>query len=285
MVNFTTRKEAKLDNILTSNWQYYHETEAVENLGCSDHKSVLMRPKLKHKKKICKKIIIEDKRDQFKKSLFEKFQNINWTQMTNEPNVNKQVTTLYQTIENLMMECIPKRTITITNKDPPWVTPLIKDVLNQKHKASKAGNHNKVKALAKKVEKLAQKSKINVLKDERFENQKGSAKWWKLVNKSKVNNKCMNKFLESFDSLENAANNINDFFVNICTSQLPLEEQEWKCAIPTEPIPEWQLPTELETFQLLHKIKTRKSGCHFPSWLWQEKCHLSLHTHHRNLEK
>ena len=38
-----------------------------------------------------------------------------------------------------------------------WITPLIKDVLKQKHRASRAGNNERVKYLARKVEKLINK--------------------------------------------------------------------------------------------------------------------------------
>ncbi len=63
----------------------------------------------------------------------------------------------------------------------------------------------------------------------------------------------MEKFIESFNCLEDVANNINEFFTEICTTQLPIDEQQWNPSKKTDSIPDYMLPSEEETYTARQK--------------------------------
>jgi hypothetical protein len=69
-----------------------------------------------------------------------------------------------------------------------------------------------------------------------------------LVNKKKVENKNMDKFIETFSSTEDAANHINNFFAEICTSKMDDHERKWTPKYTEEPIPQEALPTKEEVY-------------------------------------
>ena len=82
----------------------------------------------------------------------------------------------------------------------------------------------------------------------------------------------MEKYVKSCGSSKEAANEINNFFADVCTSRFDESEQEW-CPKPETnitDIPDHLLPSELETYQILQSTKLSKSGGSFQSWVWKE---------------
>jgi hypothetical protein len=269
LVKFNTRKNARLDDILTNRSGYYLEPVDIGNLGCSDHKTILLKPIVKLNKRTVKKIEIEDTRDHHKLKLWNHLESTDWSTVEAIDDVDEKTNMLYNILKKAKTKCIPVRTITITNKDPEWITPKLKDMLNQKHKAGKKNQRNTVKFLARKIERIAQRRKVDIFNDERLQNSKGSKYWWKLVNKNKIECKSLNKLVESYTTYEEAANTINDFFVDICTSENT--DTNWQPQFEDySPIPDEELPSMTEVNNLLKTTKKSKSGGSFPSWMWCE---------------
>lgn len=279
-VNFNTRQQAKLDDILTNAHAFYNEPKPLGKIGNSDHITITMTPKKEITKMTIKKVQIYDKREHHIYNLKKEISNTNWEEGMKNQSVDDQVEYMYAVLEKSVTRHIPKRIIKLTNKDPKWVTPLVKDILKQKHRQDRKGNTVKSIFLAKKIETVIKQTKTEVYRDERLKNQRGSAGWWKLINKEKSEQKSMDKLIESYNSPEDAANGINDYFIEICTTKLH-EDQHWEPGQDHTPIPTEDLPTEEEVLKLLTNINPRKSGGIYPSWLWKElaqELYKPLHT-------
>ena len=65
----------------------------------------------------------------------------------------------------------------------------------------------------------------------------------------------MEKFIASYTTEEDAANDINNFFVEICTSKSNVERQS---KFDDAPIPENKLPTINEVYNILRNSKNKK---------------------------
>ena len=59
--------------------------------------------------------------------------NIDWDRLFTNTNVNKQVEIFNNCLTNVINNYIPNKTITIDDKDPPWLTSQIKNKINFKN--------------------------------------------------------------------------------------------------------------------------------------------------------
>ena len=48
---------------------------------------------------------------------------------------------LNQSVKDLMDECFPKKTVQVSTRDPPWITPLVKYLMKKRSKAISSKVH------------------------------------------------------------------------------------------------------------------------------------------------
>ncbi|CAB3986131.1 Hypothetical predicted protein [Paramuricea clavata] len=64
----------------------------------------------------------------FQKKLAEK----SWSEVTSLETVEEATKVLEDTIHNMIDQCFPKKTVTLSTRDPPWMSPLLKYLIRKR---------------------------------------------------------------------------------------------------------------------------------------------------------
>ena len=115
---------------------------------------------------------------------------VNWDCVTNCSTPSLAFDNFYSIILTLLDKVFPLRAVTITSRDPYFVTPYIKCMLRKKNKLVRAGKQEEADALALKIQKLITEQNSTCFKDKGIEN---SGEMWKKVSEisGKVPNSCV----------------------------------------------------------------------------------------------
>lgn len=57
-------------------------------------------------------------------------------------------------LHSLFDDWFPLKTVTLSTRDPPWVTPLVKFLIKKRSRAATSGNTSKIKEFSTKISKL-----------------------------------------------------------------------------------------------------------------------------------
>ena len=115
----------------------------------------------------------------------------------NAQGVGGATNTLNESLLSLMNKCFPVRTVTLSSRDPPWMTPLVKYLLKKKSRGNASGNVSELIA-------------ENCMNWDRAETT-GTMQWWRRVdNISQRKNKPQPVLNESF------LRGLNECFAKLC---------------------------------------------------------------------
>ena len=95
---------------------------------------------------------------------------INWDCITNSSEPSQAFDNFYSIVLALLDKCFPLRSVTLTSRDPYFVTPYIKLMLRQKNKLVRAGKQEEADSLALKIQKLISGQNLTTLKDVGIDN-------------------------------------------------------------------------------------------------------------------
>ena len=165
VVDKPTRQAKILDHILISDDLtniYQSSSLSVESpVGKSDHATLILKPssqEIKHH--ISRYHTVFDFRESNIAKLLARAEHIDWHNITKpEEDINTQWTKLHQTIQGILKECIPQRTVRMTDHEKPWMTPITKLLLNQKWVAYRRKNWQKFAQLKVKCQAEIRKAK------------------------------------------------------------------------------------------------------------------------------
>ena len=115
--------------------ELFHHAVVYKSSIKTDHLGVILPPARKLKP-IRTKVAFRDQREHRRRDFEIKIQTCDWKHVTESTNIDEAVTRLNTTIIELMNECLPVRTVTMSSRDPPWMSPLVKYLLKKKNKAS-----------------------------------------------------------------------------------------------------------------------------------------------------
>ena len=252
-----TRKEAILDLVLISQplVTQYH-VEVGPPIATSDHRSILCKPT-----KVCQ---FSDKRE----SVFYDFRESNVTafllclsQTNFSPMYNTQISLndkcsfLNEAIESSFLHCIPRHSVIMTSKDKPYITPMIKHLINERWDAYRRRDFALYSHLRDKVKKLLFIEKLKWSKKA----YNSPRDMWKVVNEVSGSKSAKSSALDSvvrqFSSPQEAADQINAAFAATQTLRpvpCPIDYlSDWSPAITVE-----------STFSALSALKPgRAAGC------------------------
>ena len=62
-----------------------------------------------------------------------------WNHVNDNFDLDTAVNSLHSTLEKLMNECFPRKSIRMSSRDPPWMSPLVKSLLKKKKTRSRKG--------------------------------------------------------------------------------------------------------------------------------------------------
>jgi hypothetical protein len=208
LVNCPTRGENILDLFITNQLNLFKVTVS-EALVKSDHRAVYVNTNMHYKEiktpKISRKIEFPDLSFGNVNKLIEAISVEQWATVYACCDVDDALVLFNSICLNYIQCYIPIKQISMTNRDPPFFTPLIKSLLRKRNKAAKQNNHEKVEAINTKVNNLIANNRENAAKSFDCSNIK---KMLAYVNHSRSKVPA---------EIQLTPNDLNDFFVSVAT--------------------------------------------------------------------
>ena len=88
------------------------------------------------------KCTIRDRKTHRMLTLKNALQQQDWSKVLDSDDVNEAANILHTTINYLLDSCLPIRTVKMSTRDPIWMTPLVKSLLQRKHKLVARGKND-----------------------------------------------------------------------------------------------------------------------------------------------
>ena len=255
MVVFPTRGNACLDNCLANRKDLFSGCTPFNMLIKTDHTGVILSAGMKLKP-MRRKFLFRDCRKHRKDALYKALAEQNWEAVQKATNVDEAVDYLSKKILDLMNTCMPTKTISMSTRDPYWMTPLVKSMLKTK---AKIPSHccEKLKDINEKIAQAISNNRRNC------KDPVGSKKWWKVVdNKSQRSGSSPRVTLN-----ETSLTRLNQFFSELC------QDEHYVEPVPLIVNANVNIPevTEMQVWNTLRKIKRTATGPDgIPCWIWRD---------------
>ena len=271
IVNDPTRGSSLLDLALLSHSIADHfEVNVGPPISTSDHATVHLRSTSTLSISSGKTTIVHDLRSSNIINFVTSLEDTDWTRFYNsDASVHEKCEIFNDIILSCMQANIPSSTVIMTSKDKPYITPVIKLLINKRWNAFRAKDFARYDHFSTKVKHLLEISKHHWAKKAA----KNTKELWNVTNEvrgtrsSRSSN--LDNLLSQFASTREAVESINSSFTSFLTGGLP----------PTPPDSDCQWCPILEVHQVQHALKTIKpdkaSGCdRVPSILYKRASHV-----------
>lgn len=165
-----TRAAATLDLLLTNRPDLVLETSCFDPILQTDHRAVLLKPRHRIPPTRTQVHFIDyNRRGSAKLSRI--IDSTSFTDIFLTEDVHDAAFLLDAKIENCVKEAFPRRTVTMSDRDPAWITPKVKWLLQQKKRAKARGNHQTSDLLEERLGMMKMK----------FLNKNQSSQFWNKV--------------------------------------------------------------------------------------------------------
>ena len=124
-----------------------------------------------------------DCRDHNKLEMLKKIENCQLDSIINDEKCpNEMIARFYEKVLPLFNECFPIIKVRISNRDPPFLSPIIKHLLKQRKKAIKRNDSEASHRLQEKINQLVRKNQLKTVNQNYRSQSCGSKRWWSVVN-------------------------------------------------------------------------------------------------------
>ncbi|MEL7308202.1 MAG: reverse transcriptase family protein, partial [Pseudomonadota bacterium] len=175
--------------------------------------------------------------------------------------LDEKTRNFHENLNSAMVSTIPFSLVRCTSRDKPWITNVIKDLINKRWTAYRNKEFNVYNHLKVKIRNEIKKSKVMWTKKIKSHN------LWKAVNVN-IGSKSANPILSlisQFDGIENAVKNINEALSSVF---LPSSLDSY--SISEGGINEWQVHiTPHLVFELLKHMPSKKASADIPTILYK----------------
>lgn len=248
IVNGPTRLDATLDLIFVDKCLQSHYNESMvcigPPVGSSDHNVVFVKPKVLEDNQDVRKHVVFDLRESNVIEFERRFVSNNFDGFYSCSDVNEKCNMFYDFIYRALCE-IPRNEVLLTNRDAPWMTPLVKLLIDRRWEAYRQRNWVSYNALKGKVKSEIFKAKAAFFK-EKSKSVKGL---WSYINYER--GPSVKSVLTSNlpSSSSDMTNELNDFFCSVMSASSShlissdFEDDEWLPQIEPEDV--WQLLSHL----------------------------------------
>lgn len=163
---------------------------------------------------------------------------------------------MYGVMASLLDQYYPKREITITSKDPRFITPAVKTLLRKKNRLMRAGRTNEADAVAHQVRKTISRQSTKWLRG--VSTRKSAHDAWQKVRECLGRNTRQSEI--SIDGV--TASVLNEHYAGISV------DHEYQAPVVKQTVPEQKcFVTEYEVFRMLDRLKATAMGLDgIPSW-------------------
>ena len=261
LVKSATRGQRILDVFLTNVPHFWKKIKVEKSLVRSDHNMVLVYPR-EVVKADRREIFFRDVRCHNQIKMMRELEHVDWDVITSrEKTSDEMVNTFYEIIYPLFEKCFPRIRVKLSSRDPPFISPLVKHLLNLRKKATAKHDLELSNQLQEKINSLIRENQMRVVRQEHKNHKMGSKKWWETVNSITSRTKSNIPVSAQIDP-----NDINVHFQKIntdCDYKPPnLCEISESTRIPT-------LSTNIVR-QLLEKQRRTAAGPDdLPFWFWK----------------
>ena len=182
IVKIPTRGVRTLDVFITNFPQLWSKVRAINSLVRSDHLAVLVKP-VQLEKSSRKTIEFRDCRDHNKLKMFKKIENCPLDSFIMDAKCpNEMITRFYEKVWPLFNECFPIIKVRTSNRDPPFLSPIIKHLLKQRKNAKKTHDVETNHRLQENINQLIRKNQLKAVNQNYKDQTRGSKRWWSVVN-------------------------------------------------------------------------------------------------------
>ncbi|PFX22546.1 putative RNA-directed DNA polymerase from transposon X-element [Stylophora pistillata] len=210
----------------------------------SDHAGVVL-PAGTKLRPVWRKVKIRDQRERLKQDLYKALAEEDWSEVYQSQGVDQAVSRMERIILSHLETWMPMRTVTMSSRDPMWMTPLVKSLLRQKSRIS-IGSADRVKALNKRISEIICENRGN------FSAAIGTCDWWKRVDDISQRRRPGAVLSLDHDSLRE----LNNYFAELCSDDV------YMAPIPLEKGEEVEIITvsERAVWNILQRIKKTATG-------------------------
>ena len=183
-----------------------------------------------------------------------------WSEVYQSQGVDQAVSCMERIILSHLEKWMPTRNVTMSSRDPMWMTPLVKSLLRQKSCIS-TGSVERVKAINKRISEIICKNRRN------FPAAIGTRDWWK-----RVDDISQRRQPGAFLSLDHDfLRELNNCFAELCTDDV------YTAPTPLEIGEEVEIPivSERAVWNILQRIKKTATGPDaIPYTVWKDHAEL-----------
>ncbi|MEL7307471.1 MAG: reverse transcriptase family protein, partial [Pseudomonadota bacterium] len=259
--NKCTYGNAELDYILISEnaaSSYFVSKADPIDVSVVHHASLLAVPKIVRKSHLKVTRSVFDLRKSNVAAFVNELRQCDWSFVRNESlNINEKCMIFHDVLNDVFVRTIPVKSVNFTDKTKPWITPLIKSLINDRWTAYRQQNFKLYNHLKQKVKKEIEKSK------KIWVGKLNGKDVWKVTNDivGRKTSDPMKCFYNRFDSITTAANFINHAFTLFHSEKrlVPLPCSASKCITVTE--------SQVRRF--LSKLPEHKASPDVPSKLYK----------------
>ena len=212
VVQFNTRENAKLDLILTNCANFYNSPRKCCPISSSDHCVIEWHPtnKCREPAQVLRKVTVYDRRAQFMQKAEDTLARADWRSVVHQETVEDSYHHFHSTVISAL-NCIPARLVNITNRDPIWMTGIIKDLQKRRDRAFRQNNFQVYERLTETVDRMIKNAKASWLR----KSTKGTKEWWKRINSERpLDVGSLKPLINSFGGVAAAAAEINDSLID-----------------------------------------------------------------------
>ena len=214
IVNEATRSNSSLDQIfidkeIVKKFSDPH-VEIGPPIGGSDHCTVYARFRNSADSNQSRKCTFYDMRETYVMDFERCFISNDFHRFYSEEDINKKSELFYEFMHDAL-QAIPSRTIYFSDSDAPWITPLVKHLINLRWDAFRSRNWTVFNYLKVKV-----KSEVFKAKRSYFERQSRSVKgMWSYVRMEKGSGLSRTHFLDGISSIKDGLDGFNDHYCSV----------------------------------------------------------------------
>ena len=273
VVNGPTRLNSSLDQIFTDRCIYdcygSDDVEIGAPIGGSDHCTVFVRPRNSNRGKCnVRRQVFYDLRLSNLLAFERRFLANDLQSFYCSHDIDRKCELFYQFMKDAL-QAIPTHAVYFTNADAPWITSMIKHLINQRWEAFRARNWTRYYSLKAKVKKEILKAKKNYFR-KKSESVKGL---WSYVRMERGGTTKSTPFdLRAVGlSLRDQLNNLNDHYCSVMNSRtasqspLKLKDDSWMPSFRVE-----------DVWRALTKLSAKATGSDNIPTLLYKKCALIL---------
>lgn len=180
--------------------------------------------------------------------------------------LNAKCEMFHSRLQMALDQCVPSSRIQYTHRDKPWITPVVKDLINKRWSAFRSHDFGRYVQLKKKVQEEIKKSKL--LWTKRMEH----ADVWRTVNchLGKNSSQPILSLISKFECVHDAVEALNEHLHSVFITSPPIDESN----IPISRNESWSPDvSENAVRNFLEKLPRKKASPDLPNFLYKKVSH------------